>query len=60
VSGAGGGTAPEGVAWGTSGDFDGDGYSEVTAAAPGTRLAIVLVAPGEPARADRVLMVATA
>jgi hypothetical protein len=34
VSGAGGGTAPEGVAWGTAGDFDGDGYSEVTAAAP--------------------------
>jgi len=33
---------------------------DVTAAAPGTRLAIVLVAPGEPARADRVLMVATA
>ncbi len=33
---------------------------DVAAAAPGTRLAIVLVAPGEPARADRVLMVATA
>jgi hypothetical protein len=33
---------------------------DIVAGAPGTRLAIVAVAPGEPARADRVLMLATA
>ncbi len=33
---------------------------DIAAGAPGTRLAIVAVAPGEPARADRMLMIATA
>lgn len=34
VSGPSGDAAPEGVAWGTLGDFDGDGFSELAAAAP--------------------------
>jgi hypothetical protein len=34
VTGPGGDTAPEGLAWGTNADFDGDGYSDLAAAAP--------------------------
>lgn len=34
VSGRGGDDAPAGVAWGTSADFDGDGYSDLAGGAP--------------------------
>lgn len=51
VSGPGGDSAPEGVAWGTLGDFDGDGFSELTAAAPflsnpGNRVYVYRGSPG--------------
>lgn len=34
VTGRGGDTAPAGLAWGTSSDFDGDGYSDLAGGAP--------------------------